>query len=117
MRRLIFSMFCAALGGTFLTVVPQLAAATDPKTTRAKKPADPFLSGDPFTLDQVLLLLKQDAIPLRRRKEAIENRGVGFALSTDALAKLESAGATDDIMDVIKSKAKPVPVPAAPKTL
>src|SRR5580692_12894907 len=93
-----------------LAGIPQTGhAATDPKLGHGKK-ADPFLSGDPFTLDQVLLLLKQDAIPLRRRKEAIESRGVGFALSTDALAKLESAGATDDIMDVIKSKAKPVPV-------
>jgi hypothetical protein len=117
MRRLIFSTLCAALLGTFVIVAPRLTAATDPKNSHAKKPSDPFLSGDPFTLDQVLLLLKQDAIPLRRRKEALENRGVAFALSSDALAKLESAGATDDIMDVIKSKAKPAPPPAAPKAL
>ncbi len=48
----------------------------------------------------MLILLKQDAIPLRRRKEAIESRGVTFALSSDALARLESAGASDDILDV-----------------
>ncbi len=59
----------------------------------------------------MLILLKQDAIPLRRRKEAIESRGISFALSSDTLAKLESAGASDEILDVIKSKAKPVPPP------
>ena len=77
------------------------------KTAHGKKPSDPFLTGDPFTLDQMLMLLKQDAIPMRRRKEAIENRGIDFALSSDALSKIQSAGATDDILDVIKSKAKP----------
>ena len=115
MRRLILSTLSAAALVTALNFVPRLSAGTDPKSAHGKKPADPFLTGDPFTLDQVLLLLKQDAIPLRRRKEAIENRGVAFALSSDALGKLQSAGAPDDILDVIKSKAKPVPPPAAPK--
>src|SRR5580658_7417344 len=88
-----------------LAGIPQASnAASDPKPGHGKK--DPFLTGDPFTLDQVLLLLKQDAIPLRRRKEAIENRGIAFALSSDTLAKLESAGAPDEILDVIKSKGK-----------
>jgi hypothetical protein len=92
----------AALAG-----IPQAGiAATDPKPSHGKK-ADPFLTGDPFTLDQVLVLLKQDAIPMRRRKEAIENRGIAFALSTDTLSKLEAAGAPDEILDVIKGKAKP----------
>jgi hypothetical protein len=99
-----------------LAVIPQAGnAATDPKPGHGKK-ADPFLNGDPFTLDQVLLLLKQDAIPMRRRKEAIENRGIAFALSSDTLAKLESAGAPDEILDVIKSKGKPAAAAAsAPK--
>jgi hypothetical protein len=116
MRRLILSTVWAAALGITLAAVPGIAAATDPKPAHGKKPSDPFLTGDPFTLDQVLLLLKQDAIPLRRRKEAIESRGVAFALSSDALSKLQSAGATDDILDVIRSKAKPViPVAVAPK--
>jgi PEGA domain len=99
-----------------LAWIPQAVhAATDPKPGHGKK-TDPFLSGDPFTLDQVLVLLKQDAIPLRRRKEAIENRGIAFALSSDTLAKLESAGAPDEILDVIKSKGKPAAAsPSAPK--
>ncbi|MGP0071094.1 MAG: hypothetical protein ACLPWF_04075 [Bryobacteraceae bacterium] len=116
MRSLMLSTVWAAVFVTALVAVPGLSAPTDPKPAHGKKSADPFLTGDPFTLDQVLILLKQDAIPLRRRKEAIENRGVAFALSSDALLKLQSAGATDDILDVIKSKAKPVAAaPVAPK--
>jgi hypothetical protein len=116
MRRPIFSIVCAAVLGMALTAVA-LSAPSDPKPAHGKKPSDAFLNGDPFTLDQVLLLLKQDAIPMRRRREAIENRGVAFSLSSDTLSKLEAAGASDDIMDVIKSKAKPVPAapPAPPK--
>jgi hypothetical protein len=113
MRRLIpFALLAAAVAAA-----PAARAATDPKPAHSKKPSDSFLSGDPFTLDQILLLLKQDAIPLRRRKEAIENRGVAFAMSSDTLLKLQSAGAPDEILDVIKSKARPAPPApvAAPK--
>src|SRR5579863_1739983 len=116
MKRLIHSILSAALLGAALTAMAGVAAASDSKSAHGKKTTDPFLTGDPFTLDQMLILLKQDAIPLRRRKEAIESRGIAFSLSSDALSKLQSAGATDDILDVIKSKAKPVALPvAAPK--
>lgn len=114
MRRLISFIFAVVLLGVPLAFMPNLSAGTDPRS-HGKKPSDPFLSGEPFTLDQVLLLLKQDAIPLHRRKEAIENRGVAFALSSDALAKLQSAGAPEDILDVIKTKAKPAAPAPAPK--
>jgi hypothetical protein len=100
-----FLALAALLAGT-----PTPGAPSDSKS-HSKKSSDPFLTGEPFTLDQVLILLKQDAIPLHRRKEAIENRGVAFALSSDTLQKLQSAGATDDILDVIKTKAKPAPPP------
>jgi hypothetical protein len=113
MRRLILSTVWTAVFGMAMTTVSAIAAPTDPKPGHGKKSPDPFLTGDPFTLDQVLILLKQDAIPLRRRKEAIESRGIAFALSSDTLSKLESAGASDEILDVIKSKAKPVSPPAA----
>jgi len=112
MRRLIFSALTAALLAGCL-VVPSLTARE--AKAHGKKSSDSFVTGDPFTLDQVLLLLKQDAIPLRRRKEAIENRGVAFALTSDALSKLEAAGASDEILDLIKSKAKPVAPPPPPK--
>ena len=113
MRSLILSTVWAAVIGLALISVPGVAAPSDPKPVHGKKPSDPFLTGDPFTLDQMLLLLKQDAIPLRRRKEAIESRGIAFALSSDTLSRLQSAGASEEILDVIKSKAKPVAVAAA----
>lgn len=114
-REILFFIWPGALVLALAAIPQSGSAATDPKPAHGKK-ADPFLTGDPFTLDQVLLLLKQDAIPMRRRKEAIENRGVAFVLSSDALGKIESAGASDEILDVIKSKAKPAPAPpAAPK--
>src|SRR5271170_1435248 len=100
MRREILSfIWQAALPAALLVALtgsPQpVKAAADSKPAHAKK-GDPFLTGDPFTLDQVLLLLKQDAIPMRRRKEAIESRGIAFALSSDTLTKLQSAGASDE---------------------
>jgi hypothetical protein len=119
MRHKILSFIWPAALMVALAGIPQAGhAATDPKLGHGKK-SDPFLTGDPFTLDQVLMLLKQDAIPVRRRKEAIENRGIAFALSSDTLSKLEFAGASDEILSVIKSKAaKPVATaPAAPKVL
>jgi PEGA domain-containing protein len=80
-----------------------------------KKPVDPFLNGPPLKFDQVLRLLRQTAIPLRRRKEAIQHRGLAFSLSPASLDKLKSAGASEDMLEVIKSKAKPenLPAPAA----
>jgi hypothetical protein len=103
------SMYCAS---------PQAGAAEN-KSTSAKK-TDPFVSGPPLTLDQVQRLLRQDAIPLRRRKEAIQNRGVAFAMSRDTIEKLKSAGASDEILDLIESTIHPhpaaVPVPAPAPT-
>jgi PEGA domain len=115
MKRLILFLIWAAALAAALAIPPAANAATDGKSAHGKKPSDRFLNGDPFTLDQILILLKQDAIPLRRRKDAIENRGVDFSLSSDTLAKLEAAGATDDILDLIKTKAKPAPPAPAPK--
>lgn len=107
---------CAATIALALTAAPGFASPSDQRPAHSKKPSESFLTGDPFTLDQVLLLLKQDAIPLRRRKEAIENRGVAFPLSSDAISKLEAAGAPEEILDLIKTKAKAAaPVAVAPK--
>jgi hypothetical protein len=115
MRRLILPTVWAAMLSLALTAVPGLSGASDAKPSHGKKPSDSFLTGDPFTLDQVLLLLKQDAIPLRRREEAIESRGVAFDLSGETLTKLQAAGASEYILDIIKTKAKPAAAPAAPK--
>ena len=90
----------------------QHTAALEGKLARTAK-TDPFLTGAPFTLDQTLSLLKQDAIPLRRRKEAIRNRGVDFYLSAENLDKLKATAAPSELLDLVHSKAKPVPPPTA----
>ena len=83
---------------------------------RASRPgkADSFLTGAPFTLDQVLRIIAQDAIPLHRRKEAIENRGVDFSMSPTIVARLKASGAPPEILDAIQVKAKPLPAPPEP---
>jgi len=77
------------------------------KPAPPKKISDPFLSGPPLTLDQVRRLLQEDAIPPRRRKEAIQSRGVAFAISPETMDKLKAAGATDEILQLIQNKAHP----------
>ncbi len=72
-----------------------------------KKTDDPFLNGGPFTYDQVLKLAGDSPIPLRRRKDAIQSRGVDFSLTSEQIDKLKAAGAPDDMLELIKSKAKP----------
>jgi PEGA domain-containing protein/uncharacterized protein DUF4292 len=93
------------------TAYAQLAA----KSSHANKPGDAFLSGAPFTLDQVIRVIGQDAIPIRRRKEAIQNRGVDFSLSAATMARLKAADVPEELMEVITSKAKPLPPPPSPK--
>jgi hypothetical protein len=118
MRHQIRSFMWPAALVVALAGIPRAGYAAHEARAGHGKKADPFLTGEPFSLDQVLMLLKQDAIPLRRRKEALENRGVSFPLSSDTLAKLESAGASGEILEVIKAKAKPVPtVPPPPKVV
>ena len=85
---------------------------------RGKHADDSFLSGSPFTFEQMLRLAGEDAIPLRRRKEAIQDRGVDFEFTPDRMEKLKAAGAPAEVLDLIKSKAKapaPPPPPPAPK--
>ncbi len=110
LRSLLIPLLLAAPAG-----LAQHTAALDRKTAHTAKSADPFLSGAPFTLEQTLNLLKQDAIPLRRRKEAIQARGVDFTLSAEARDKLKATGAPADLLDLIESRARPAPPPPAPK--
>ncbi len=108
---------CSALfafGSVALLAAPQ-AAPPDRKPSAVRKTSDPFLSGAPFTYEQVLRLLGQDAIPIRRRKEAIQNRGVAFSPSPDEIEKLRSVGASDDILKLIKNRAMPVAASLPPK--
>src|SRR6266404_4253120 len=103
-----------ALGTIALLAAPQ-AAPPDRKQPGVRKNADPFLSGAPFTFEQVLRLLGQDAIPLRRRKEAIQNRGLAFTPSPEEIDKLKSLGASEEMLKVIKGKAAPVAASLPPK--
>jgi hypothetical protein len=104
---LLRAAFLAALPVCF---APRIAAE-DPKPASAphsKKTEDPFVNGAPLTFEQVLKFAGLDAIPLHRRKEAILNRGVDFSLTSDQAEKLKAAGASDEILKAIRSKAKPV---------
>src|SRR5271156_4750348 len=82
--------------------------------SRSKKTEDPFLNGAPLTFEQLLKFAGQDAIPLHRRKEAILNRGLDFPLTSEQVDKLKAAGASEEILKAIRSKAKPQIVAALP---
>jgi len=91
--------------------------ANDLKSTsasRSKKSEDPFLNGAPLTFEQLLKFAGQDAIPLHRRKEAILNRGIDFSLTSDQVDKLKAAGASEEILKAVRSKAKPQIVASLP---
>lgn len=75
---------------------------------------DPFLGGPPLTFDQTLRLAGESAIPLQRRKQAIQNRGVDFSLTPEQIDKLKSAGAPDELLKLIGGKRKPNSSPAHP---
>ena len=110
----------------FLALV--FAWSSQAQTTRVpSKPAvtgktsDPFLNGPAFKLEQVVQLLRQSAIPLTRRKEAIQRRGLDFVVSSEAIEKLKAAGASEDMLKLMKTKGKsttatltPPPPSAAP---
>jgi len=104
MKRVTFLALSIAVTGALLTAQP--VAENKLPSAHAKKTDDPFLSGAPFTFDQVLKLVGDTPIPMRRRKDAIQARGIDFALGSEELDKLKAAGATDDVLELIKSKAK-----------
>jgi hypothetical protein len=89
-----------------VVLAAQHVAENKMPAAHAKKADDPFLNGGPFTFDQVLKLVGDSPIPARRRKDAIQARGIDFALGSEELDKLKAAGATDDMLEMIKSKAK-----------
>ncbi|HTS49966.1 MAG TPA: PEGA domain-containing protein [Bryobacteraceae bacterium] len=109
-RKILWMLWAAALlAGSAAFVGAQPVARVSPGKT-----GDAFLTGAPFTLEQVIRIIGQDAIPLRRRKEAIENRGVDFSMSPAVVARLKAAGAPEDVLNLVKSKAKPAPPPPEP---
>lgn len=103
-----YAGWLAALSVCF-TVAPAAAERKDPPASSR----DSFLRGAPFTFEQILKLVSQDAIPLHRRKEAIQNRGLDFSLTQAQLEKLRAAGASEDLLRLIRAKARPATVVAA----
>jgi len=97
------------------------AAQSVPGTQAALRPKnnDPFLSGAPFSFEQLQRLLGENAIPLRRRREAIQVRGLNFSPSSEQIEKLKAAGASEDMLKLIKSslKSRVASMAAVPKPL
>src|SRR5260221_574574 len=52
------------------------------------KKQDTFINGAPFTFEQVLNFVRQNVIPPKRQKEAIQNRGLDFSLSVEEFNQL-----------------------------
>jgi hypothetical protein len=103
----VFRRAAVGLIGAFL-----FAQAAPPlqKKQPATKKQDTFINGAPFTFEQVLGFIRQNVIPPRRQKEAIQNRGLNFSLSVEDFNKLKAAGASADMLQLIFDRAKPVPV-------
>src|ERR1700682_3279432 len=82
------------------------------------KSNDPFLNGGPFSFEQLQRLLGENPIPLRRRREAIQARGVSFSPSPEQIEKLKTAGVSEDMLKLLKSvKYTIASVAPAPKRL
>lgn len=110
----VFRRAAVGLIGAFL-----FAPAVTPlqKKQPATKKQDTFINGAPFTFEQVLGFIRQNVIPPKRQKEAIQNRGLGFSLSVEDFNKLKAAGASADMLQLIFDRAKPVPVKPPEKVI
>ena len=121
MKRSTLFVLSSVVFGAMPALLPaQHVAENKMPSARAKKTDDPFLNGAPFTLEQMLKLVGDSPIPMHRRKEAIQARGVDFPGTPEELDKLKAAGATDDVLDLIRSKTRQSTVAvahAAPKPL
>jgi hypothetical protein len=100
-------------------LIPSSAAGLQRKTA-PKRTSETFVNGAPLTFDQVLRFIHENVIPQRRQKEAIQNRGVDFAVTPDAVEKLKAAGASDEMVELITQHAKsaaskPVTVKSQPR--
>jgi hypothetical protein len=96
-------VFVAA--GVLLTAAtwPRAAGAAPPQRPAERKP-DTFLSGRPFNFNDLKAAI--GVIYEGRLKEAIEARGIGFAPTASELEQLRKAGASPDILQLIRQKAQ-----------
>ena len=88
-------------------LLPQPAVCQQKKQPSTSKKSDPFLTGAPFTFEQVLRFVRENVISPRRQKEAILNRGLDFSLTPEDLEKFKAAGASEEMLAVIRERAKP----------
>jgi len=69
----------------------------------------------------VLLFVRENVIPAKRQREAIQNRGLDFSLTPENLVKLKAAGASAEMLQLIQTHARPAPpkpiAPALPTQL
>ena len=97
-----------------LTVVFALPAAAPAQSKKAQP--DPFFTGPPFSMDDILQRL--GVIADKRLATAIERRGVSFSPSVSDYDRLRKAGASGELLNAIQAKAPPpppAPPPPAPK--
>jgi hypothetical protein len=92
----------------------QLAAQTRRPPQPPPKPADPFLTSPiPLKLENVTAFLEkiQDGtLPNDKRlSEAIRNRKVDFPLTADTESLLRTAGASEQLLDLIRKVSPPPP--------
>ncbi|MGH9558922.1 MAG: hypothetical protein ACRD30_06740, partial [Bryobacteraceae bacterium] len=86
-------------------------ATLQAQRSRAKK-EDPFFTGAPFSLDD--LLQRIGVISDTRLREAVLRRGVNFSPTPADNDKMKKAGASAELIATIGVKAPPPPKPAAP---
>src|SRR5689334_21744601 len=95
---------CLVLAAVLCAQVNQPA----PRNGDGAAAVDRFLHNRPFTLQE--MLIAAGSVAPQRLRTAIENRGVDFEATSATLDQLKAAGATPDILDLIKRVA-PVPKP------
>src|SRR5260370_16425007 len=84
------------------------AAQSVSRTQPASRPKnnDPFLSGAPFTFEQLQRLLGENAIPFRRRRDAVQARGLSFTPSAEQIENLKAARPSEDILKLLRTTVK-----------
>jgi hypothetical protein len=97
---------------TLLLLLPVLLIRQAGAQSKAGQKEDPFFSGPPFSLNDILA--RVNVIPDRRLITAIDRRGVNFSPTPADYDKLKQAGASAQVVQVITDKAPPPPKPPPP---
>ncbi len=88
---------------------PLMAQRRSSRKQEAKTQSeDRFLTGRPFTLEDLRVAL---AVPEPRLRKAIENRGLDFVLRPGDLDALRAAGASDATLELVRLRARVAPPP------